>query len=65
VAVLSSIDKFRYADYNVVEHRCSTKLPHDYSYRAIADGRYRLVITLSEDEGKRWPFMQTIEDSED
>jgi len=34
LAVLSSIDKFRYADYNAVKHRCSTKLKHGYSYRA-------------------------------
>lgn len=34
LAVLSSIDKFRYADYNAVKHGCSTKLRHGYSYRA-------------------------------
>lgn len=33
VAVLSSIDKFRYEDYNVVKPRCLNKLPQDYSYR--------------------------------
>jgi hypothetical protein len=34
LAVLSSLDKFRYENYTAVKHSCSTRFSHDFSHSA-------------------------------